>query len=141
MKVRLKTPAAEPAESNPRRRAIYRLTAFLILAAALTALLRPPLPDGDPGPAPCPPPRAVYRPDGGQALSPNGPLEPNVLTGLNLGRKIRLDSAPAGLLAALPSLGGKTGAKAAATGCLTAKQRRTLNGLVMEKETCAPTRP
>ena len=128
------------AETNGtgRRRALDRLTAALILSAAIIALAFPPA--DRPEPAPTPPAGAAYRPDGGQALSPGGPLKPNVLTSLNLGRRINPAEAPAGLLAALPGLGEAGAARAAASGRLNAKQRKILSGLINE-ETCAPTKP
>ncbi|MDR2946655.1 MAG: hypothetical protein LBV79_07925 [Candidatus Adiutrix sp.] len=120
-----------PPEAAPtgrdRRAPLYRLTAGLILAAALAALL--PFPEHRPAPAEEPPAGAVYRPDGGQELSAHGPLAPNALTALNLGRRIDVTNAPARLLAALPSLGEKSAVKAA-SGQLTARQRVALRDFI-----------
>ena len=114
-----------------RRRALDRLTAALILTAALLALA---LPGADrPEPAPLPPPRAAYRPDGGQALSPDGPLKPNALTRINLGRRLDPALTPAVLLTALPGLGPAGAAKLADSGRLTDRQRKNLSGLINEK--------
>lgn len=130
-----------PIAAHHRRRAVRRLTAFIILAVALAALGHSPRTEERSGPFTAPPPGAAYRPDGGQFLSPGGTLKPNALTGLNLGRRIDTLSTPAAHLAALPALGRNTAVKAAASGCLTDRQRAVLSDLIQEKETCVPTSP
>lgn len=79
---------------------------------------------------------AVYRTDGGQALGPGGTLEPNALTRLNLGLRLELATTHPYLLATLPGLGDKSAITTQSKGCLTAKARKRLEGLV--KESCNP---
>lgn len=73
-----------------------------------------------------------YRPDGSQVVSPAGTMEPNLLTRLNGGRAIELSSANPGHLAHLPSLGFNSAVKAARSGCLGSRQKKTLDGLITE---------
>lgn len=130
--------AASP--PNARRADLHLILAFIILAAALTAII-----SGARGEtAGSAPPElaaapALYRPDGGQSLSPDGRLRPNELTELNLGRQIRLDRARPEYLAHLPGLGPKNAVKGRERGCLTKTQRQNLTGLVIES--CDPNKP
>lgn len=138
----------EPAEPdratspfNTRRADLHLILALIILAAALTALLTTSARDNAAVPAP---PElaaalAFYRPDGGQSLGPDGRLRLNELTGLNLGRQIRLDRARPEYLAHLPGLGLKSAVKSRECGCLTKTQRQNLTGLVIEP--CDPNNP
>lgn len=125
---------------NPRRADLHLILAALMLAAALAAGLS----DAVNEPKALSPPNltseaAVYRPDGGQTLGARGRLRPNELTGLNLGRQIRLEEAVPERLAHLPGLGLKSAEKSRERGCLTTRQRRNLTGLVIEQ--CDPNNP
>lgn len=125
---------------NQRRADLHLLLAALALAAALAAGLSAAAGE----PAALTPPeliaaKAVYRPDGGQALGPRGRLKPNELTVLNLGRQIRLKEAAPERLAHLPGLGLKSAGKGRERGCLTNRQRQNLTGLVIEQ--CDPNSP
>ncbi|MDR1044115.1 MAG: hypothetical protein LBP33_03225 [Candidatus Adiutrix sp.] len=130
----MKTPPA-------RRLKLWRLLAALVflfsalnLAGLATGNRRPqsPAPELPPGPA-------VYRPDGGQAISARGRLPADELTRLNLGRRIDLARARPERLAVLPGLGLKSAVRAQERGVLNARERKYLHGLV--SETCAPTTP
>lgn len=66
-------------------------------------------------------------------VSPAGGLEPNSLTRLNNGRSIDLGSANPRHLAHLPSLGINSAAKAVKSGCLNSRQKKILNGIIIEK--------
>lgn len=125
---------------NLRRADLHLILALIILGAALAALLA----DASGGATVAGPPElaaapAVYRPDGGQALGPEGRLRPNDLTELNLGRQIHLNRARPEHLAHLPGLGLKSALKSRERGCLTKPQRRNLTGLVIEP--CNLTKP
>jgi|GEM_PF-5806126 len=125
---------------NPRRADLHLILAALTLAAALAAGLSAAVNES----AALPPPdltaeAAVYRPDGGQTLGARGGLRPNELTGLNLGRQIRLAEAVPEHLAHLPGLGLKSAVKSRDRGCLTTRQRQNLTGLVIEQ--CDPNNP
>lgn len=136
-----RVPAAVTAREGGgrRRRQLHCLTALLLALAAALGLagggpyqwIRPEAanPADRPGVV-----GAVYRADGGQSLSPSGPLEPNQLSELNLGRAINLKSARPDLLARLPSLGPGSAIRAVESGCLNKRQQKTLDGLI--SETC-----
>lgn len=126
-------PGRPASPANPRRADLHLTLALIMLGAALAALLS----NGPDGATVSGPPElaaapAVYRPDGGQALGPEGRLRPNDLTELNLGRQIHLDRARPEHLAHLPGLGLKSALKSRERGCLTQPQRRNLTGLVIE---------
>lgn len=128
-----------PISPNFRRNQVGKLVAAMVLTAALASPLKGIMPKAQTVPLPPPPAMAYYRPDGGQILSPQGPIQPNGLTRLNLGLQIDPTLVPEELLTALPGLGQKSSAKAAASGCLTANQKKALTGLVIEK--CAQINP
>lgn len=118
---------------NTRRADLHLILALIILTVALTALL----PSVRDEAAVSAPPEltaalALYRPDGGQSLGPDGRLRLNELTELNLGRQIPLDQARPEYLAHLPGLGPKSAVKSRERGCLTKTQRQNLTGLVIE---------
>lgn len=128
-------------EPESRSRRLQGLAASIIGLAALAGLMaeddlppkkneRPPLSGGA---------LASYRPDGGQMLSPQGHLPPNVLSGLNLGQAVELKSSHPAYLSHLPSLGPGSAARAVASGCLSKRQRSILNGLVIES--CKQNKP
>ena len=120
---------------DARRRRLHLLTAALIALISAYALFggwseipvdqggRPPLTE---------PTLFLYRSDGGQTASTQGALPPNTLTSLNCGRAIDLKSARPTHLAHLPSLGPNSAAQAVASGCLSSRQRKTLDGLIIE---------
>ncbi len=117
-----------------RRRDLHRLLAFGVLLTALLALWR----STGPEPGPLAPPRltteaAAYRPDGGQMIRPSAGLKPNALSRLNFGRRLVLTRTPPRHLAALPGLGEKSAVRARERGCLNARERRNIQGLVIEE--------
>lgn len=118
---------------HQRRRDLHCLLAAGFLFLALAAWGRGLRPVSAPA-APVLPPAvgAAYRPDGGQMLGPFG-LTPNALSRLNLGRRLDLTQTRPELLAALPGLGGPSAAKAHESGCLNARQRKNIRGLVIER--------
>ncbi|MDR2725048.1 MAG: hypothetical protein LBC90_03065 [Candidatus Adiutrix sp.] len=116
--------------ARPPGRGLDLVLAALISGAALTGLVRVEAPTAPPPGLPSGP--ATYRQDGGQMLGPAGPLPPNALTRLNLGRQVDLPTTPTHLLAALPGLGPKTAEKARGSGCLDSRARASLKELVNE---------
>lgn len=129
-------------EYNPRRRRLNGLVAVLVIFFAWAGLVKEEARPGRPPKAKPPltaPASVSYRPDGGQRLDPSGFLKANTLTRLNCGRAIDLLSAEPDRLAHLPSLGSKSAAKAAESGCLNSRQRKILDGIVTE--TCKPNKP
>ena len=118
-----------------RGRRLHLLTAALIALVSAQALFGG-RPGGSADQAFRPPSaemtRFFYRSDGGQIASPDGGLPPNALTSLNLGQSIILKSARPAHLAHLPSLGPNSSAKAVDSGCLSSRQRKTLDGLIIE---------
>lgn len=120
-------------EPGARRHRLQGLTAVLIGIAAsigLTAGDESPLKNERPALAENIP--VSYRPDGGQIVFPLGRLAPNVLTELNRGLAVELKSVNPAYLSHLPSLGPGSAAKAASSGCLSSRQRITLDGLIIE---------
>ena len=116
-----------------RASALRGLAALLLTVAALLALIRAPATNGQ---AQAPPALisgpAVYRADGGQAITEFGRLPANSLTKLNLGRQINLTETRPELLSALPGLGEKSAAKARQRGCLNARELRYNKGFISE---------
>ncbi len=130
-------PATPPPAEHRRRAGVRGLMSAVVLSAALAGLTGPAA--ENPGPPDLTFESARYRADGGQALGPGRDLAVNALTRLNLGWKIDPAEAAPRHLAALPGLGPASAAKLREEGRLTARQRKYVNGLVMEK--CDPNNP